>query len=78
MAADGTQDATAAPTTAPMTAQMTAAGLVAVLGRAGFLVTEAQAQEMLAGYGHLEHMKARLRSSGGFDADLAQHFRFRG
>jgi hypothetical protein len=74
MAADGTQDTTAAPMTAPLTAD----GLVAVLGRAGFPVTEAQAQEMLAAYGHLERMKARVRSSGDFDADLAQHFRFRG
>ena len=74
MAADGTQDTTAAP----MTAQMTAAGLAAVLAGAGFRVTEAQAQEMLAAYGHLERMKVRVRSGGGFDADLAQHFRFRG
>ena len=59
MAPDGMQDATAAPTTAQMTAQMTAAGLVAVLAVAGFRVTEAQAQEMLAAHGHLERMKAR-------------------
>lgn len=70
MAADGIQDTTAAP--------ITAAGLVAVLAGAGFQVTEAQAQEMLAAYGHLERMKARVRSVGGFDADLAQHFRFGG
>jgi hypothetical protein len=74
MAADRTQDATAAP----MTAQMTAAGLVAVLARAGFRVTEAQAQEMLAGYGHLERMKVRVRSSSSFGADLTDHFRLPG
>ena len=71
MAPDGTQDATAAP----MTAQMTAAGLVAVLAGAGFRVTEAQAQEMLAAYGHLERMKARVRSGSSFGADLTDHFR---
>jgi len=74
MAPDGTQDATAAP----MTAQMTATGLVSLLAGAGFQVTEAQVLEMLAAYGHLEGMKARVRSSGDFDTDLAQHFRFRG
>lgn len=74
MAADRTQDATAAPTTA----QMTAAGLAAVLAGAGFRVTEAHAQEMLAGYGHLELMKTRVRSSGGFGADLTDHFRLPG
>lgn len=78
MAPDGTQNATAAPTTAQMTAQMTAAGLAAVLAGSGFRVTEAQALEMLAAYGHLERMKVLVRSGGGFDADLAQHFRFRG
>ena len=70
MAADRTQDATAAP--------MTAAGLVAVLACAGFRVTEAQAQEMLAAYRHLEGMKARVRSSSGFGADPTDHFRLPG
>ena len=74
MAPDGMQDATAAPTTA----QMTAAGLVAVLAVAGFRVAEAQAQEMLAAHGHLERMKARVRSTISFGADPTDHFRLPG
>ncbi len=70
MAADRTQGATAAP--------MTAAALVALLAGAGFQVTEAQAQEMLAAYGHLEGMKARVRSGSCFGADLTAHFRLPG
>ena len=70
MAANGIQDTTAAP--------ITTAGLVAVLAGAGFRVTEAQAQEMLAAYRHLEGMKARVRSSGSFGADPTDHFRLPG
>jgi hypothetical protein len=57
---------------------MTTAGLVAMLAGAGFQVTEAQAQEMLAACGHLVRMKARVRSGGGFGADPTDHFRLPG
>jgi hypothetical protein len=70
MAADGTPDATVAP--------LTAAGLVAALAGAGFRVTQAQAEEMLAGYGHLERMKARVCANSSLGADLADHFRLPG